>query len=90
MDRETALVTGGELTLELKIWPPPLLFFILVSPCALERWIPTKETQDKQLTLSPAPSQGRDISTQAQTPENHHSRSLPQKTSWKNKGRATS
>lgn len=85
------LVTLGELNSRAGNLAAAIVVFPLVSPCAWERWgCQGKEaSQDKQLTWSPAPSEGWDISTQAQTPENQHSRHFPQKTSWKNKGRAS-
>ena len=91
-DWETALVVNGELTPELEIWTPPLLFFILVSPSDWkgQGCQGTKASQDKQLTLNPGPGRGRGITVQAHTPENQHGRPLPQKTSWKNRGRASS
>ena len=69
-----------ELTPRLESWPPPLLLFLLVSPCTWDGGGPPgrRASQDKQLPLSPAPGRRRGgsprcthlrISQQAPPPE---------------------
>ena len=69
---------AGNLAAAIVVLPPFTL-------CLGEAWpLGTNASQDKQLILSPAPGKGRDISAQAQTPENQDNRPLPQKNCWKN------
>ena len=63
----------------------PLCFTLCLGEVGL---LGIKASQDTQLPLSPAPGRGQDSSPR-HTPEDQHSRPLPQKTSWKNKGRAS-
>ena len=81
----------GELTPGLENWPPPLVLFLLVSLCAWEGrgHQGTEASWGKQLPLSRAPRGKWGISPRY-TPENQHSRPLPWKTSWKDRGRESS
>ena len=50
---------GVKLTLELETWPPPVLLFLLVSPCAWEGGLQGIEaSRGQQLPPSPAPAGG--------------------------------
>ena len=64
-------------------------FFFLLSP---GRGVASREQRPHRANSfhgAQPPGKGWNILTQAQTPENHHSRPLPQKNSWKNKGTAS-
>ena len=78
-----------ELTLGLETWLPPVLLLFLVSLCAWRVWA-TREQGPHGVNTEPGTQQGEGHLPHVHTPENQHSRPLPQKTSWRDRGRASS